>query len=173
VKKQAAVGKARMIKTTTRSVEGFFEPFNVEDVAWKKMAGSLFKRLGRFGGGSHVGVGLDVLKPKQYSNRYHYHLLEEEHVFILKGAATLILGERRYVMKERDYCCFPAGQKAGHHLYNHSADICVFMTIGEHRADEVVCFPRTGKARIRATGKSVSIASLEGNAATVAGRESP
>jgi uncharacterized cupin superfamily protein len=170
VKKRAAADKARAVRTTTRSVEGFFEPFNVEDVAWKKMAGSLFKRLGRFGGGSHVGVGLDVLKPRQYSNRYHYHLFEEEHVFILKGAATLILGERRYRMKERDYCCFPAGQKAGHHLYNHSSEICVFMTIGEHKPDEIVCFPRTGKAKIRATGKAVPIASLEQSDPAAAGR---
>jgi uncharacterized cupin superfamily protein len=148
-------------QTTTRNSEGSFEPFNVKDVPWRRLPGSTaFKRLGRFGGGSHVGVGLDVLKPKQYSNRFHYHLLEEEHVFIIKGCATLILGGQRYVMKERDYCCFPAGQPAGHHLYNHTSADCVFMTIGEHKDDEIVCFPNSGKARVRATGKTLPIAEL-------------
>lgn len=115
---------------TALSPEGFFEPFNIDAVPWRKLPGSTaFKRLGRYGGGSQVGVGIDMMKPGQYSNRFHYHLREEEHIFILKGSATLILGNRRYVMNERDYCCF----------------------------DDVACFPESGKARIRATGKMVPI----------------
>ena len=143
---------------TSSSPEGFFEPFNIDAVPWKKLRGSTtFKMLGRYGGGSQVGVGIDVMRPGQYSNRFHYHLSEEEHIFILKGSATLILGNRRYLMKERDYCCFPAGQRAGHHLFNHSDENCVFMTIGDNKPDDIACFPNTGKARIRATGKVVPI----------------
>jgi uncharacterized cupin superfamily protein len=146
---------------TTVSPEGVFEPFNIEDVPWKKLRGSTaFKLLGRYGGGSQVGVGIDMLAPGQYSNRFHYHLREEEHVFILKGSATLILGTRRYVMKERDYCCFPAGQRAGHHLFNHTKEKCLFMTIGDNHSDDVACFPTTGKARIRASGKVVPISEV-------------
>jgi uncharacterized cupin superfamily protein len=158
-KKKAAKSPAR----TTVSAEGWFEPFNIDDVPWQKASGAstAFKRLGRYGGGSQVGVGIDVLKPKQYSNPFHYHLREEEHIFILRGSATLVLGAQRYVMKARDFCTFPAGQKAGHHLYNHTSENCVFMTIGDHKSDEIVCFPKTGKARIRATGKSVPIAAVE------------
>ena len=148
-------------KTTTRNSEGSFEPFNIESVLWKRLPGSTaFKRLGRYGGGSQVGVGMDVLKPKQYSNRFHYHLHEEEHIFILKGSATLHLGGEKYVMKERDYCCFPAGQRAGHHLYNHTKENCVFMTIGDNRTEDIAVFPKTGKARIRATGKVVPMSEV-------------
>jgi uncharacterized cupin superfamily protein len=147
---------------TTRGPEGFFEPFSVENVPWKKLPGSTaFKRIGRYGGGSQVGVGLDVLAPGQYSNRFHYHLREEEHIFILKGSATLILGMRKYVMNKGDYCCFPAGQRAGHHLFNHTQDKCLFMTIGDNQADDVACFPNTGKARVRATGKVVPITEIQ------------
>jgi uncharacterized cupin superfamily protein len=143
---------------TSRSPEGNFEPFNIESVPWQRLPGSTaFKRLGRFGGGSQVGVGIDVLAPGQYSNPFHYHLREEEHIFILKGSATLILGGHRYVMKVQDYCCFPAGQKAGHHLFNHTKGKCVFLTIGDNPPDDIACFPSTGKARIRATGKSVPL----------------
>jgi hypothetical protein len=38
--------------------------------------------------------------------------MEEEHIFILKGSATLHLGNNSYVLKEGDYCCFPAGARA-------------------------------------------------------------
>jgi uncharacterized cupin superfamily protein len=147
----------KTVKTTTRNAEGAFEPFAIDDVKWQKLGTGTFKRLGRYGGGSQVGVGIDVLKPKQYSNRFHYHLAEEEHVFILKGSATLILGERKYVMKERDYCCFPAGQRAGHHLYNHTRENCVFLTIGDNKPDDIAVFPKTGKAKVRARGKMIAI----------------
>ncbi len=86
----------------------------------KKLRGSTtFKRLGRYDGSSKVGVGIEVMKSGQYSKRFHYHMSEEAHTFILRSSATLVLGTRRYVMKEGNYCCFPAGPKAGHHLFNH------------------------------------------------------
>jgi len=151
--------KSEAAKTTTKSPEGFFEPFRIDDAPWQKLAGSArFKRLGRYGGGSQVGVGIDILKPGQYSNRFHYHMAEEEHVFILKGAATLHLGARSYVIAERFYCCFPAGQQAGHHLFNHTQKDCVFLTVGDNKPDDVCHFPKSGTARIRATGKTVKTA---------------
>lgn len=76
---------------------------------------------------------------------------------MLKGSATLILGPRKYVIQERDYCCFPAGQRAGHYLFNRTQESCLFMTIGDNHADEIVCFPNTSNARLRATGQSVPI----------------
>jgi uncharacterized cupin superfamily protein len=149
-------------RQTVLNSEGFFEPFNVDDVPWQRLPGSTaFKLLGQYGGGSQVGVGIDILKPRQVSNKFHYHLREEEHIFILKGSATLVLGNNRYVMKERDYCCFPAGQRAGHHLVNHTSVNCVFMTIGDNHPDDIACFPKTGKARIRATGKMVPISEAQ------------
>lgn len=148
--KKRAGKKAR--KKTTQNAEGAFEPFNIDDVPWQKLPGSTsFKTLGQYGGGSRVGVGIDVLKPGEYSNRFHYHLAEEEHVFILRGSATLRLGGKKYVMKERDYCCFPAGQRAGHHLYNHTKELCVFMTIGDNNPLDVAYYPDEGTVRLRAT----------------------
>jgi uncharacterized cupin superfamily protein len=156
--KKKAEESDRVPRHTSVNSEGCFQPFSIDDVPWKRLPGSTaFTRLGRYGGGSQVGVGLDVLKPGQYSNKFHYHLREEEHIFILKGSATLILGRRTYVMNERDYCCFPAGQRAGHHLFNHTKERCVFMTIGDNKEDDIACFPKTGKARIKATGKIVPI----------------
>ena len=47
---------------TTRNAEGFYEPFNIDTVPWRKASASstAFKRLGRYGGGSQVGVGMDL-----------------------------------------------------------------------------------------------------------------
>jgi len=156
-----ATAKKPAPKTTSRTKDGVFEPFSIDEVPWNKLPGSTrFRLLGRYGGGSQVGVGIDVLRPGQYSNRFHFHLREEEHILILKGSATLFLGEGKYLMRERDYCCFPAGQRAGHHLYNHTKANCIFMTIGDNKPDDIAVFPRTGKARIRATGKVVPMSEV-------------
>jgi uncharacterized cupin superfamily protein len=128
---------------TTVNARGFFEPFNLDDVRWQRpnKLSTAFKQLGRFGGGTQVGVGIDVLAPRQYSNRFHYHTRQEEHVYVVTGAVTLFLGDDAYLMQARDYCCFPAGQAAGHHLFNHTDEICVFFTIGNSLPDDEVCFP--------------------------------
>jgi len=144
--------------TTSKNTEGNFEPFNIEDLPWEQWPGSdRFKRLGKYAGGSSVGVGIDELGPGQYSNEFHYHLTEEEHIFIMKGSATLYLGDKSYVLKEGDYCCFPAGQKAGHHLLNHTDTNCIFLTIGENKPHDVCYFPKAGKVRIKPTGHVLKV----------------
>ena len=63
------------------SPEGFREHFNIDSVPWQRLPGSTaLRRLGAYGG-SQVGVGVDILKPGQYSNRFQHHLKEEEHVY--------------------------------------------------------------------------------------------
>jgi uncharacterized cupin superfamily protein len=161
VRKKKSATSIKGNSQTALNSEGCLEPFNIRDVPWQRLPGSTtFKTVGRYGGGSQVGVGIDTLKPGQFSNRFHYHLREEEHIFILKGSATLILGHRRYVMQEGSYCCFPAGQRAGHHLFNHTKLKCAFMTIGDNKTDDIVFFPKSGRARIRATGKTVPISAI-------------
>ena len=77
-------------RTSSRNEAGVFEPFSAEEVPWEAFErgrfGSRWKGLSRFGGGSHVGVALEELPPGKTSNRLHYHMLEEEHVFVLEGA---------------------------------------------------------------------------------------
>jgi uncharacterized cupin superfamily protein len=107
--KKKAPGTADARACTTPSPEGYLEPFNVDAVPWEKLRGSTsFKTLGCYGGGSQVGVGIDVMKP-------------------------------------------------GHHLFNHTEENCVFMAIGANKPDDSACFPNSGKATIRAIGKTVPI----------------
>jgi uncharacterized cupin superfamily protein len=142
--------------------DGVFEPFKLDDVPveeWPLQGGgvSRFQRVGKHGGGSHVGVNIDELEPGRFSNHFHYHLAEEEHILILQGSATLILGEKSYVLGEGSYCCFPAGQKAGHHLFNHTSSLCRFMTIGENKPDDTCVYPKLGTALSKRTGQAVPV----------------
>ena len=82
-------------KPSSRNADGVFEPFAAARVPSEEFSrgrfGSRWQVLGQFGGGSHVGVVLEELPPGKQSNQVHYHMLEEEHVFVLDGTMTVLL----------------------------------------------------------------------------------
>ena len=52
------------------------------------------KALSDVGGRAKVGVGLMELPPECDTKPAHWHSLEEEHLYVLSGRATLHLGRR-------------------------------------------------------------------------------
>jgi len=103
--------------------------------------------------GSHLGVAREDLLPGWQSNLLHYHMLEEEHVFILEGELTLRLGDKSYVMKAGDHVCFPAGQQVGHCLVNHTDKVCRYLLIGERNPHDICVYPETGRVGVRLMGE--------------------
>ncbi|HLZ67081.1 MAG TPA: cupin domain-containing protein [Aliidongia sp.] len=129
------------------------KPFAIESVPWEEWSegtkfGSRLRRLGKFGGASHVGVVMEELAPGMQSSPLHYHMLEEEHLMMLAGRATLRLGDQRYALSAGDYVVFPAGQKAGHALVNDSDEVCRFLMIGERNPNEVCVYPDSNKVLV-------------------------
>ncbi|HWW99536.1 cupin domain-containing protein [Collimonas sp.] len=141
-------------KPTSKNAEGVFEPFHVSRVPWVEYArgerfGLRYQHLSEFGGGSQIGVAMEVLEPGRQANQSHYHLLEEEHVFILEGSLTLELGERAYELSAGHYACFPAGQKVGHALINRSLAPCRYLVFGNSHAGDVAVFPQSGRVDVK------------------------
>lgn len=108
--------------------------------------------LAALGEDYHVGVAIEELGPGKQSSPAHYHIFEEEHVYILDGRLTLRLGAERHAMKAGDYACFPAGQKAGHCLINDGGEVCRYVIVGERNPREVAVYPDSGKVLVRALG---------------------
>src|SRR5262245_32517104 len=103
------------------------KPFSSDDVAWTEWSDiprfALRYRhlsLAAIGEDYHVGVAIEELPAAKQSSPAHYHIFEEEHVYLLEGTLTVRIGADSYEMKAGDYVCFPAGQKAGHCLVNDS-----------------------------------------------------
>ena len=93
----------------------------------------------------HVGVAIEELPPGKQSAPAHYHVFEEEHVYILEGALTVRIGAATHAMKAGDYVCFPAGQKAGHCLVNDGGATCRYVIVGERNPNEVVVYTDSGQ----------------------------
>ncbi|RVB65300.1 cupin domain-containing protein, partial [Mesorhizobium sp. M7A.F.Ca.CA.002.03.2.1] len=102
-------------------------PFASDEVPWTEWSdvprfGLRYRHLSlaALGEKHRVGVAIEELPAGKQSSPAHYHIFEEEHVFILEGALTAYVGDAAYAMKSGDYICFPAGAAAGHCLINTS-----------------------------------------------------
>ena len=97
------------------------------------------------GSKSKVGVGLLDLPPGSNTKPAHYHTLEEEHLYVVEGSATLHLGDQSFVLVPGSYVCFPAGQEQAHYLHNDGDHTCRYVMVGERiEADQVVYPKATG-----------------------------
>lgn len=112
--------------------------------------------------GDHLGVRIEALEPGATSSEHHYHSMEEEHVIVLKGSATLFLGEELYELKKDDHVCFKAGEAVPHHIENTSAEMFEFLVFGERSAGDVVVYPKHQVMLIKnLKGKTMTYRELE------------
>lgn len=145
-------------KKSSVNADGIYEPFSTEDVPWQVFSkgerfGIRYRQVGDYGGGSHVGVGIEEIEPGRQAYPAHYHMLEEEHVLILDGSLTLRLGDKEYEMSSGDYVCFPAGQKTEHALINRGDAVCRYLIVGERSDNEVLVYPDAGRVGVRLLGE--------------------
>ena len=145
-------------KPSSANAEGVFEPFAIEEVPWEEFSrgsrfGMRYQHLSLYGGGTQISIANEILPPGRQANQLHYHMLEEEHVFVLNGALTLRLGEKSYVLSAGHYVCFPAGQQVGHALFNHTDKPCRYLVIGNPQAHDVAVFPETGRVSVKLMGE--------------------
>lgn len=101
----------------------------------------------------HVGVAIEELSPGRRSCPLHFHMLEEEHVYMLEGSVTLRLGEERLTAKAGDFASFPAGLKVGHCFINETDQPARYVMIGEDNPNEVCVYPDSNKVSVRWLGE--------------------
>jgi len=145
-------------KLNSADAEGVFEPFAIDVVPWEDFThgarfGMRYQHLSSYGGATQIGVSNEVLAPGRQANQAHYHMLEEEHVFVLEGAMTLRLGGKSYLMSAGHYVCFPAGQRVGHSLFNHTTEPCRYLIIGNSQPHDVAVHTETGRVSVKLMGE--------------------
>ena len=106
-------------------------------------------------GGEHIGVRIEELLPGGTSSVHHFHTLEEEHVLVLVGTATLHLGTEQHALHEGDHVWFAAGEAVAHHIENRSAAPFRFLVFGERKAGDVVFYPNGPVMMVKALGNAL------------------
>lgn len=98
------------------------------------------KRLGDAGGLTQYGVNLTMLKPGAASAHRHWHMEEDEFVYIILGEAILVEDSGETKLKAGDAASFPAGAANGHHLVNRSSADVIYLEVGTRAETETVAY---------------------------------
>ena len=123
------------------------------DVAWAERGnGKKFtpraKRLGAAAGAKRLGCGLFELPPGGCSFPFHYHLANEEGLYVLEGEGTMRLGEDKVKIRAGDYVALPVGPAHAHQLINTSTAPLKYLAISTMQEPEVAIYPDSTKLGI-------------------------
>ena len=88
------------------------------------------QRLGNAAGLDQFGVNLCRLKPGAASSLRHYHVNEDEFVYVLEGEVVLIEDGGEIILKAGDAAAWKAGVTNGHCLVNRSQSDVLVLEVG-------------------------------------------
>jgi uncharacterized cupin superfamily protein len=120
----------------TRFGTGYPTPFDQPCVGRKRW------KLGDAAGLTQFGVNLLRLPPGQWSSQRHWHVHEDEFVYVLEGEVVLITDAGEEVMHAGDCAGFKAGVADGHHIVNRSDSEAVLLEVGSrHPGGDGAAYP--------------------------------
>jgi uncharacterized cupin superfamily protein len=112
------------------------------------------KRLGAAAGGKGLGVSWFELQPGKKAFPSHFHLANDEAVFVLEGEGVLRLGDQEHRVRAGDYVAFNPGPPA-HQIINRSQAPLRFLAISTMNEPEVAVYPDSKKVGILARGHGI------------------
>lgn len=99
------------------------------------------KQLGRVAGGEELGCSLYELPAGERAWPYHYHLRNEEALYVLSGTGTLRLPEGRRDLAPGTYVALPAGEESAHRVVNDADDTLRYLVVSTMDEPDVVGYP--------------------------------
>lgn len=99
----------------------------------EQVAERWFRRVGKAGGLTEIGVSHVMLQPGAWSSQRHWHEGTDEFVVMLEGEAVLVENEGETILRAGDMAVFPKDVANGHHLINRSERPCVFLAVDNQR----------------------------------------
>ncbi len=111
------------------------EPF------FSMMRGREKRQLGDTFGLKNFGVNLTRLSPGDMSALRHTHTKQDEFVYILEGAATLVTDAGPTILTPGMCAGFRAGERDAHPLQNESNEDVVYLEIGDRTPGDAPEWP--------------------------------
>ena len=106
------------------------------------------KQLGATAGGRRVGCSLYEVPPGRAAFPRHYHLANEEAIYVLEGSGTLRIGRRgeEVEVSEGDYVALPVGADWSHQLLNTSEAKLRYLCFSTMVEPDVMIYPDSGRS---------------------------
>ena len=105
------------------------------------VAGRSKKRLGDAAKIKNFGVNLVKLAPGSWSALRHWHVKQDEFIYVVEGIVTLVTNAGQQILKAGMAAGFPAGEADGHHLINRSNSVAIYLEIGDRTPEEEINYP--------------------------------
>ena len=106
-----------------------------------RVAGRRKRRLGNALGLTNFGVNLTTIKPGSASALRHWHLKQDEFIYIISGELVLVTDAGEQLLTAGTCAGFPAGKADGHHLVNRSAADAVYLEVGDRTPGDGAQYP--------------------------------
>ena len=103
------------------------------------------KQLGKAAGGRKLGCMMHELPPGKRAWPYHYHLANEEAIYVLAGQGTLRLPSGEVSIAAGDYLAFPIGEAFAHQITNTGSEPLRYLAVSTMVEPDIACFPDSGK----------------------------
>jgi uncharacterized cupin superfamily protein len=113
------------------------------------------KRLGAAVGGQKLGASWFEIPPGKKAFPFHYHLANEEALFVLEGEGVLRSGEEETSLRAGDFVAFTAGPP-GHQVINRSAGPLRYLTVSTMIEPEVAVYPDSKKVGMLARSQGLA-----------------
>jgi len=131
------------------SSTGYPEPYK------SRVAGRHRRRLGDAAGLKNFGVSLTRLDPGAVSSMRHWHMKQDEFIYVVEGEATLVTDAGRQKLTPGMAAGFPAGKADGHQLVNETGEPVLYLEIGDRTPDDSASYPDVDLAVRMVDGKWV------------------
>ena len=115
------------------------------------VAGREKRMLGDALGLTTFGVNLTTLAPGAASALRHWHLRQDEFVFVLEGEVTLVTDEGEQTLGPGACAGFAGGVPNGHQLVNRTSKPATFLEVGDRLPGDGAEYP-DHDLRVRSTG---------------------
>lgn len=99
------------------------------------------RAIGDAHGLTRFGVNLTEMEPGAVSALRHWHTEEDEFVYIVEGAPTLVTDAGEQELRAGMCACFPANSGDGHRLENRTDAVVRYLEVGNRSAGEKVHYP--------------------------------
>jgi len=109
---------------------GYPQPFDFP------CANRVRQRLGDAAELTDFGVNRLRLPPGAWSSQRHWHLAEDEFVFVIEGEVVLVTDSGEEILKVGDCAGFKAGVRDGHHLQNRTPRDAVVLEVGARKPQD-------------------------------------
>jgi uncharacterized cupin superfamily protein len=103
------------------------------------------KRLGSAAGAEKLGCSLYEVPSGRRAWPYHYHLANEEAIYVLEGSGTLRINGEEVEISQGDYVALPVGPAGAHQLINHSDAALRYLCFSTMVEPDIAIYPDSDK----------------------------